>query len=163
MSRFADIAKSVVPVTWHALSIDDRIGATALSSRETYISELIFGSELNEAAQDALNPLVAEYAGKALAFQVVNMGIDFWMDQSQTATTRQPLEVTTYADRLESLQELKKSLLAELKGLEPIVAPLIPNFFIRESASRPLLSSIDDELLTPNPQDFGAIYAEPEV
>ena len=163
MGRIADIAQSIVPIEWDALSNDSRIGDPALTARETYVQSLLFGDMLSEVEQDALNNLVAEFAGTMLAIQAIDIGIDFWMVQSEIETTEQPREVVNYPERLDHLRELKMSLLAKLAKLEPIVTPLIPDAFERAQGSAPLVSSFDAELLTPNPQDFGPIYAPPET
>ncbi len=163
MGRIADTAQTEIPVIWDALKDDIRVGDTALAARETYITNLIFGSDLTELQQDALSVLANEYAAKALAIELVDMSIDFWMVQSQVSTTRQPYEIENYGDFLEYLRAKKADLLLDLLKLEPLVAPEIPTVLIKQSGSAPLLSSIDDELLTPNPQDFERIYAEPEA
>lgn len=163
MGRIADIAKSEIPVTWDGLTNDDRIGDTTLTARESYVHQLIFGDDLSEGDQNALPPLVAQYAGKKLALEVIEVAYEFWMVQSETATTRQPLEIESFPDRLKYLDKKKASLLVDLAELSPIVTPLIPTLFARAGGSAPLLSSIDTDLLTPDPQDFGPIYAPPEA
>lgn len=163
MGRIADTAQTEIPVIWDALKNDTRVGDTTLAARETYITNLIFGSDLTTTQQDALSVLVNEYAAKALAIELVDVSIDFWMVQSQVSTTRQPYEIENYGDFLEYLKAKKADLLLDLLKLEPLVAPEIPTVLIKQSGSAPLLSSIDDELLTPNPQDFERIYAEPEA
>lgn len=163
MGRIADTAKSITPIAWDALSTDPRVGDSTLAARDVYIQSLLFGSELTDLEQAALNNLVVEFAATRLCIEAIDIGIEFWMVQSETETTQQPVEVTSFPMRLDHLKEQKKALLTKLIELEPIVAPLIPDVFERASGSRPLLSSIDDDLLTSNPQDFGPTYAPPET
>lgn len=159
MGRIADIAKSNIPIIWDALSGDTRVGDSTLLAREEFVETEIFGDTLDDSQEDALASLVANYAGMLLAVDVIDVSIDFWMIQSETATTQQPVEIETYPERLKSLQERKKALLVRVAKIEPLVVPLIPSLLTQRS--RPLVSTIDDELLTPNPQDMGRKYAEP--
>lgn len=161
MGRIADIARSNIPIIWDALSNDSRVGDPTLDAREAYVTNLIFGDTLTDLEQDALAQLVADYAGMKLAVDVIDVSIDFWMVQSETATTQQPVEIESYPERLKSLMERKKALLVMIANIEPLIVPLIPSVLARSTA--PLVSTIDDELLTPNPQDMGRKYAEPEV
>jgi hypothetical protein len=163
MGRIADKAKSNIPTTWDMLSKDARIGDTALLEREIYIENLIFASTQDDTAEDAMHELVAEYAGKCLAVECIQLAIDHTQHVSEMESTQQPVELTRFPERLKHLKEAKADLLADIARLEPIVAPLIPNINTRRSASAPRLSSIDDDLLTPNPQDFGPIYAPLET
>lgn len=163
MGRIADIAKSNIPVTWSALLNDSRIGGSTLTLRETYVTNTIFGSVPNDAEQDALAQIVADYAGMKLAVDVIDVAIDFWMDVEEERVTSGPREEVNYAERLKHLQARKTSLMAQIAMIEPTVIPLIPSVFERASAGAPLLSSIDQEMLTPDPFDFGAPYAPKEA
>ena len=102
MGRIADTAQTEIPVIWDALKNDTRVGDTTLAARETYITNLIFGSDLTTTQQDALSVLVNEYAAKALAIELVDVSIDFWMVQSQTSAppasrTRSRTTVTSWS------------------------------------------------------------------
>lgn len=163
MGRIADSAQSNIPITWDALLRDPRVGSAVLTSREDYIVSLIFNTELTDLEEEALNNLVVEYVGKTLAVEALDIGIEFWMVQSQTVTTHGPYEVANFPVSLEHLKERKASLQADLARLFPLVSPLIPNILDRTSTNRPLISSIDDDLLTPAPQDFGPIYGPKET
>lgn len=160
MGRIADRTKSIMPVTWHALSIDDRVGDSVLTARVEFAEEFILGSVQTDPEQAALNGIVVEYVSKYAAIQIIDTAIDFWMDISITRTTTGTSEVTAYESRIAALKELKANLIAEMAQIAPQVEPLIPTQTLRRS--RPLLSSIDDEILTPDPQDFGRPYALPQ-
>ena len=107
MGRIADIARSNIPIIWDALSNDSRVGDPTLDAREAYVTNLIFGDTLTDLEQDALAQLVADYAGMKLAVDVIDVSIDFWMVQSETATTQQPVEIESYPERLKSLMVRK--------------------------------------------------------
>ena len=163
MGRIADSAKSNIPVSWDIVMKDARAGDSVLTARENYINNLVLGLEPDQTTEDALHPLVVEYLGKRLALDVVQVAIDIVMELSEMESTQQPVELTRYESRLKNMQEKKKNLLVELAELEPVIIGLIPNLSDRRSASAPRLSSIDDDLLTPNPQDLGPIYAPLET
>jgi hypothetical protein len=163
MGRIADNAKSNVPVTWDMLSKDKRVGDATLTEREKYVIRLIFGVALEEATENALDQLVIEYAGKRLALEVIDVAIDLISHLSQMESTQQPVEIVQFPDRLKNLKEQKKDLIVGLAELEPLVVGLIPNLQARRSRSAPLLSSMNDDLLTPNPGDLGPIYAPLET
>jgi hypothetical protein len=159
MGRIATNAKSIIPITWDALSGDARVGDSALTARIQYAEALITGAVLDDTGEDALDPLVAEFITKYAVVEIIPMAIDFWMNMSVTETTTGTAEVTSYESRITALKELRTELVAKLAELEPVVEPLIPNQQTRRS--RPLLSSINDELLTPEPSDLGRPYAIP--
>ncbi len=160
MGRIADLTRAIMPVTWDALLQDSRIGDSVLDAQVTAAEIEIFTIALDDTEEDALQDIVAQYAANHAALRVIDTGIDFWMIQSQTETTTGTSEVVAYTDRIAALKELKTNIIERLARLTPLAEPLIP--VIQDRRSAPLLSSIDDPLLTPNPQDLGPIYGEPE-
>lgn len=162
MGRIADIAKSHIPVTWAALAADTRIGDPTLTAQENYVTNVVFGAIPDDSTQDDLAQLVADYAGMKLAVAVIDVAIDFWMDVEEDRITSGPREEVQYAERLKHLQARKAALLREIAMIEPQVIPLIPSQLAQTASSAPLLSSMGDDLLTPNPIDFGPIYGPKE-
>lgn len=165
MGRIADHAKSMMPVSWAAMSNDDRIGDASLLAQIDSAEAQIFGDTLSELSidEDALPFLVVDFSAKVAMLELIRTAIDFWMDQKTSATTTGTAETTTYADRIAALKEQRAELLVDLARMEDIVTPLIPALETRRSTGVPLLSTIDDELLTPNPQDLGRPYALPQT
>lgn len=159
MDRITEQVKSIFPVTWDALSSDERIGDSVLAARVSYAMNFILGSEPSEEVQDGLNPLVIEFVAKTAALEIINTAIDYWKEIALSIVTTGTNEQESYANRIDALEKLAKRLLVELAKLEPIVAPLIPVIKERRSSGAPLVSTMEDDLLTPNPQDFGAPYA----
>lgn len=163
MGRIADNTRTIIPVTWDALSKDSRVGDSALEARIDYIESLVFGDPIPDGGEAALDALVVEFVSKLSALEIIDMAIDFWMNQEDTLTTTGTNEVVSFPDRISALEKRKKTLLADVAKLEPLVEPLLPELIERSSNSRPLLSSFDTPLLTPNPTDIGAPYAPLEA
>lgn len=163
MDRITAHTRSIFPITWDGLSNDDRVGDSVLALRVEAATQFILGAVPTEVEEAALDALVIDYVAKYAALQIIPAGIDFWMVQAETLTTTGTSEVLSYTSRIAALRELRKDLVGDLTRIEPLVTPLIPNLFARSSGSRPLISTLDQELLTPDPQDFGPIYAPPEA
>jgi hypothetical protein len=105
-----------------------------------------------------MDRLVVEFVAKNSAVAIIDPAIDYWMEQADSVTTTGTSETTTYPDRIKALENLKESLTKEIAQLEPIVSPLIPVIRTRKGTSAPRMSSINQPLLSPDPQDFGAPY-----
>ena len=160
LDRISTRTKAIIPVTWDALWNDTkRGGESVLVSAIEYVEALIFGDIPDEEAQKEMKQIVIEFAAKSAVLEIIDPAIDFWMEKKTAVTTTGTNEQVTYPDRIAALKELKKNLLEQLAKLEPIVAPLIPVITERRSKGKPLLSTLEDDLLTPNPQDFGPAYA----
>src|SRR4051794_26685481 len=136
MSRISEQTRSILPITWDALSSDDRAGDAVLTARVEYAESFILGSVPDDPAQAALDPLVVEYVAKYAAIQIIDTAIDFWMSSVVTETTTGTSEVLAYPDRIAALKQLKANLIAEMVQLEPQVDPLIPNQQSRRSRPR---------------------------
>lgn len=159
MDRITEQTRSIFPVTWDALKEDERIGDSVLEARVSYAKNFVLGSEPSEEVQEGLNALVVEFVAKTAALEIINTAIDYWKEIAISIVTTGTHEQETYANRIDTLEKLVKRLLADLAKLEPIVAPLIPAIQERRSSGAPLISTMEEELLTPNPKDFGAAYA----
>lgn len=159
MDRITEQVKSIFPVTWDALSNDPVVGDSVLAARVNYAKNFVLGSEPSESEQKDLNALVIEFVAKTAALEIINTAVDFWKEKALSIVTTGTNEQETYANRIDALEKLAKRLLVELAKLEPIVAPLIPVVQERRSSGAPLLSTMEDDLLTPNPQDMGPAYA----
>lgn len=158
LDRITSRVKNILSVTWDAMSQDARVDDSALVDPITFAEVLFLGEEPDEAAQLAMNRLVVEFIAKVAAVDLIPAAIDYWLEQKTSITTSGTNETVTFPDRIRALEKLKESLLRDIAKLEPIVEPLIPVIQTRRGASAPLMSTIGDELLTPNPQDFGPIY-----
>lgn len=160
MSRITEQTRSIMPITWDALDTAEEYGSAMLETRVDFVSALVLGDVPTDQEQGDLNILVIEFVAKKAALELIDTGIDFWMSREQTITQTGTDEMVSYPDRIAALKQLKLNLLKGIAELGPIIGPLIPT--PRLPTSAPRLSSIDDELLTPNPQDMGAPYAPKE-
>lgn len=153
----AERTRGILPVTWDMLSQDARYGESLLRTTIDTVKEEIFGVVTVPSLEATLPLIVIDYAAKRVALQLITPGIDAWRDSPIVVTTTGTNENTTYSDPVEALRLLRENLLAETKLAWPMVQPLID--FRRVSGARvPVLNTIDDELLTPSPQEFGRPY-----
>jgi hypothetical protein len=103
----AAAARRQLPVTWDALAQDERFGGEdSLVEVIEYVKESLFGSVITTAAEDLLPRIVQRFAGILVALELIEPGIDFWMNLSIQETTRGPDETVIYADRANKLREL---------------------------------------------------------
>ncbi len=158
MDRITKRVAGILPVTWDAMSSDTRVDDSVLLDPVLYAEVYYLGEEPEKDAQEGMNRLVIEFIAKNAAVALIDPAIDYWMEKSQTVVTTGTNETTSYPDRIRALEKLKEALMREIAKLEPIVSPLIPVIRTRKGSSAPRLSTINDPLLTPNPQDFGEPY-----
>lgn len=154
-------AQSELPITWDALTSDGRFGEERLLAKADLVKDRIFG-EVKDADEEAAayNIQLRAYAGKVTAIEIIGAAIDFWMDKSLTITVDSPKEMKTYESRIKALQQQKKDLIAETRRLWVEVEGLLPTPST-SMAGVPGLSSINTELLTPDPATFPVPYAQP--
>lgn len=155
--EIANRTKAIMPITWDALSKDSRFGEAILRSTIDLVKERVMGE--NVAPQNEVNyPLVViDYLSKLTAIELVNPGIDFWMSQPIASTTTGTSEDITYPARTTELRNLRISLMAEVKRMEPEVIPLI-DYKRLSRAPRASSSTQNDPFLTPSPQEFPRPY-----
>jgi hypothetical protein len=154
----ADATRGIIPITWDALSRAPQFGDGLLQAKIDLIKERVFGEVIEADDEDNFGLVVVDYCAKLVALDLITPGIDFWLAQPISESATGTNENHTYEERADELRELKKELLAETRALKPEIEALVG--FIRISRTgRPALSSINDELLTPSPQEFPRPYA----
>src|SRR4051812_25084193 len=118
-------AKDLLPETWDALTESQQFGEPALIRRYNRVVERIFGVIPTDTEQAAMNSRVIEYAGKSLAYRLLDPAIDYWSKQviSLSAGDR---ESKTYKDRVEDLKQLKKDWPADLAAMIIDIGPVLP-------------------------------------
>lgn len=122
----------------------------------------LFGTELNEAEQDALDNMVVDYAGKLVALKIVGPGIDYWGKQPTQVSATGRNENKTWASRAADLKDLRKQLLEDTRGMWPDVEPLLPSR--RNTIGTPIPTTRNLSQaghVTPNPDDFESPYGLP--
>lgn len=149
----AERTRGILPVTWDALAGDSRYGDGLLRSTIDTIKERIFGT-VGLPATESLQPLIViDYVAKLAALELINPGIDFWMNEPVAESAEGTNENHAFVNRAEELRQLRAFLIDETRRLAPEVDPLI-DFTRISNAPRPRLNTIEDEFLTPSPQEF---------
>jgi len=157
----AERARRVIPITWDALAVDARYGDGLLQDTVDLVKENIFGSVINTGIEDTYPLRLLDFAGKLVALELITPGIDLWMNMPTSERAQD--ENRTWVDRAEKLRKLRDELLVETRKLSPEMEALIAELTgfrpARRATTAPGLSTIDDELLTPSPQEFARPYA----
>lgn len=155
----AERTRGILPVTWDALQRDtSRYGDGLLRSTIDTVKERVFGT-VSAPATEATYPLIViDYVAKLAALELITPGIDFWMNEPVSESATGTDENHAFVDRAEALRELRKSLLDETRRLAPEVGPLI-GYTRLSNAPRPAINTLDDEFLTPSPQEFPRPFA----
>lgn len=156
-------ARSELPLTWEALSSAPAYGDPFLQRKVNTVMVRLFGIILDEDEQDALDLLVADYAGKMVALQLVVPGIDYWSKQQTGVSATGRNETKTYKDRAQDLKDLQKLLLIETTNLWPDVQALLVSRRTNTLAAVPRVGQIGDTTVpnTSDPRDFEPAYAPP--
>lgn len=157
VGAIADRVRGILPVTWDALSKDARFGDGLLRTVIDTKKEEIFGSVVAVSAESTYPLIVINYVAKLVVIELIPPGIDLWRSQPIVVSATGTNENTTYSDATVALQQLREDLLAETRKEWDLVRPLI-DFSRLSSAPRPLMNTIDDEFLTPSPQEFPRPY-----
>jgi hypothetical protein len=153
----ADRVRGIIPVTWDALSRDTRFGDVLLQNAISTKKEEIFGVAVSAAAEDLYPLAVLNYVAKLVAIELIPAGIDYWRSEPVSVSATGTNENVSYSDPVVALQQLREDLLAASRADWEFVQPLI-DFRRLSGARRPLMNTIDDELLTPSPQEFPRPY-----
>lgn len=154
----AERTRGILPVTWDALSRDPRFGDGILRTTIDTVKERTFGVSVDPTVESAYPLVVIDYAAKLVAIELCDPGIEIWMDQPVSESATGTNENHTFVDRAETLRKLREALLTETRLEAPNVAPLI-NFTRISNQPRPKINTLDDEFLTPSPQEFPRPYA----
>lgn len=155
----ADRTRALLGVTWDALLSDtQRYGEDPLGYAVELAKEDVLGIIPSQAEEEALPRIVVDFVAKVAAVQIIPGAIDFWMNHSLEETTRQPDETITYTDRAEMLRKLKEDLDKEIRARAAEIAGIVG---YRRSTGRsvPAINTMNDEFLTPSPQEFPRPFA----
>jgi hypothetical protein len=153
----AERTRSLLPITWDALSRDSRYGDALLRQVVDVAKNSVFG-EIVLPAAEVNYPLAAiDFTAKIAAIELCTPGIDFWMNQPTSESATGTNENHTFLDRVGALQVLRTQLLEETRRLASEIAVLVG--YRAFSPRRPLSNTIADEFLTPSPQEFPRPFA----
>lgn len=147
-----------MPSTWDMLEKLPAFGDVLLQRVIDGVETMVFGIAVPPAAEVQYSLIVVDYVAKLSALELINPGIDAWRAEGPVSVSATGTnENTAYSDPIVALQELRKNLLEETRKMEPLVEPLI-DYQRVSSGSIPVLNTINDEFLTPSPQEFQRPY-----
>jgi hypothetical protein len=153
----AERVQGIIPVSWDALSRDARFGEGLLRTTIDTKKEEIFGEVVTPVSESNYPLIVISYVAKLAALELINPAIDYWRNEPVSLVTTGTNEQTSYTDPVAALEALRKSLLEQTRREWPLVKPLI-NFTRVSGAPRAMINTLDDEFLTPSPQEFPRPY-----
>lgn len=153
----AERVRGNLPVTWDALSRDSRFGEALLRSTIDTVKERVTGENIAPAMEATYPLVVVDFLAKHAALELCTPGIDYWMSEPTSESATGTNENHTFVDRAEALRQLREDLLKQTRLMQPEVAPLI-GYRPLTNAPRPLINTMDDDFLTPSPQEFPRPY-----
>jgi len=121
-----------------------------------------FGTTLDDAEQEDLDPVLVSYLGKRLALDLIIPGIDYWSKQVLSLSAGER-ETKAYKDRAEDLKELRKLLIDETAKMLPEIDQALPQ--IPRPAGdfmKVLESGFSTVHVTSDPMGFPPLYGPPE-
>lgn len=150
-----------MPETFGALRKSKLFGTASVQNKTDFVKYRLFATVVTaEEESSVYNPVVLEYAGKAVALQLIPAGLDYWGSQEKAITTKGTEEDIEFFDRVEMLLELQKRLWAEMEELLPIVERDIN--ITPSTKARPRVGPTGEDKTT-DPQKFPAEFNEEEA
>jgi hypothetical protein len=154
----AERVRGILPATWDMLSGLPTFGDSSLRLTIDTVKARTFGVVVTPTAEATYPVIVVDYVAKLAALELITPGIDAWRATAPvTVSATGTNEQTSYSDAVSALDGLREDLLAEIKKLWPIVAPLI-DYRPINGGPRPASSTINEDFLTPSPLEFPRPY-----
>jgi hypothetical protein len=151
-------AKDLLPETWDALADAKTFGPAALERRHNRVITRIWGVLLTDVEQEVLTDNLIEYAGKKLAYSLIDPGIDYWSSQI-LARTVGDRESSTFKDRAEHLKDMRKQWTTDLSEMYLDIEILLPPRVGRAmDAPRVVQAGLAIPHITANPDDIPPLY-----
>lgn len=160
-SKIAKSAKGEMPATFETLSKVASFGEASIIVKMERIEASLFGTVLTDSDVMILDRGVIEYAGKLVALELINPGIDHWGKQPLVIGATGRNETKTWKDRTSDLRQLRLELERQLEDLWPEVQLLLPNRRKKRAANVPRVRQAAG-VLTPDPFGFERPFAEPD-
>lgn len=151
--KIAAAAQGELPETWRALQTSPYYGDSFLLRKVESVITKLFGQPIDSTVQEALDDRVADYAGKCVALDLINPGIDYWSKQPLSIGATGRNENKSYADRGAALRELRVYLLEETRHMWAEVESMLPSSRTNRVTNVPRVRDIA-VAHTPNPYDF---------
>ena len=153
----AERVRGIIPITWDALSLDERYGDALLRTAIDIVKERVFGTVIAPIAESTYPLIVIDYVAKLAAIDLINSGIDFWLSNPISESSTGTNENHIYEERATNLRQLREDLLKETRLAQGEVAGLIGyRRMIRQP--RPLINTMDEDFVTPSPLEFPRPY-----
>jgi hypothetical protein len=162
MGPITDAAQGELPETWRALKESPHYGDSFLINKLNAVMMRLFGEVLSENDQNELDDLVIDYAGKTLALELINPGIDYWSKQPVAIGATGRNETKSYVDRSAALLRLRAYLMEQLRLLFPDVEDLLPGRRTLRVSNVPRVREIS-LAHTPNPYEFEQPFADSDT
>lgn len=154
-SPIALSARGYLPQSWDALSNSTYYGESLLDLKLKYVKFALFSTVVNTSSEDTLyNPLVIEFAAKALAITIIPAAADYYADQYISMTATGTNESKTYPDRVASLWQIHARLLKEIEDMKEEVVGYIPGIGLKHVHSVARNSGTGRPYLTTDPWAF---------
>jgi len=145
-------------MTWDLLQADTaRYGDDLLRTTIDTVKSRTMGTVVTPPNEVNYPMIVVDYLAKLTALELIAPGMDAWRINPISLTTTGTNEVVAYSDPIEALRELRKNLLEDTRKLKPLVDPLI-DYIPLSNAPRAAINTLDEDFLTPSPQEFPRPY-----
>lgn len=157
VGAIAERVQGIVPVTWSAISTDNRgFGDALLQGAIDTAKENVTGVVIDPGLEENYSLIVIDFIAKVAVLDLIPGAIDFWMDQPIAVGITGTNESKSWESRVSALEDLRTQLLAETRAKFDEIAAIVG--FRRTDRRRPLISTLDDPLLTPSPLEFPRPY-----
>ena len=153
----AERVRGILPTSYDMLIQSAKFGEAPMQSVINTVKLRTFGSVLPAGAEGNYPLTVIDYVAKLIALELITPAIDAWRAEPYIVGTTGTNEQLTYSEATTALGELRKALLEQTRRDWPLVAPLI-TYRAFNGGPRPAINTINDEFLTPSPQEFQRPY-----
>jgi hypothetical protein len=157
VGAIAERVQGIIPVTWNAISTDNRgFGDALLQGAIDTAKENVTGVVLPTNLEINYALVVIDYIAKVAVLELIPGAIDFWMDQPIAVGITGTNESKSWESRISALEKLREQLQIETRAKFDEIAAIVG--FRRTDRRRPLISTMDDPLITPSPLEFPRPY-----
>lgn len=158
VGAIAERVQGIIPVTWDALSKDARYGESLLRATIDTTKEKVMGVNVPPTSEVNYSVIVVDYLAKLTALELINPGIEFWMNEPSSETATGTSEQHSFLDRVAALEKLRAALIADTRKMADQVAPLIDNQPILKAPGA-AINPLNEDFPTPSPLEFPRPFA----
>lgn len=153
----ADRVRGIMPVSFDMLTSSATFGDGAMRTLIDTVKTKVMGENLSPVAEATYSLIVIDYLAKLAALELINPAIDAWRNEPVVVGATGTNEQVTYTDAVTALTALREDLLRQTKRDWATVGPLI-TYRPLNGGPRPLSNTINEDFLTPSPQEFPRPY-----